>query len=320
RDMLDEPLHLNLTRAPTEMRLLSDGTFGSLSFRLDGGGGEVIRAEWGSSAFMPYFFDGVWEVPSTFHPERAHDAQLDGDIAAEDLQGSLFLEAVSYSRALPPGQERIGTGAAATAFTYGLLPAVPVSFEVAPQARHLVFWNDAPSSPPAWVAVYGPDDRKLASVPVPAGTRTSLAVDVPGTYVVALLAGNATMGADAAPGTFGLAPVKAKPADLPERPAGRGGEYGQDNASAPAGVVYAAEPVYVEDQSVLPMPSIACFPGESVRIVQGGETLAAWGPAWEPGPLPAGVLIGAGDVTVWHDGFGDSGCARLAARLWTYQR
>lgn len=323
-------LDVNLTRTPTGMRLWTDGSFNWLELALGGPAGEVFRATSGPTASFGDFGTALREVEGLFHASRARNERLVGKLDVEDLQGALILESFSYSRAIPPGQDLQGQRPGRPPFEYGLLPSVPVAFEVAPSAQRLYFaaladarevgpFGGGPDSIAAWVSVFGPDDRKLASVPVRAGTYTTLAVNQPGTYVAVLLQGNATLGADAAPKNLGLLPLGVEVQEGPQRPAGSSGNYGQDSEEL-AAVPFDVRPTRIDDPFTSPIPSLACSMQESLRILQDGEVVAAFGPMWDSRDVPAGALLGNGPVTLWHDGFGGSGCMRNGVALHSYRR
>ena len=331
RDTIHDAVRLDLTHPPTGLVLYADGDFGDLHLELSSPAGEVFRSDWGGAKFDPPFYEQLEPVPGTFHSENVRSPSLEGRLDVEDLQGVLLLDATSYSRALPAGQELVSKGPSTVSVgyrQYGLLPPRPVAFHVSSQATHLAFWNDGalPSSSlrapdPSWVAIYDAKDRKLASVPVLPGTVTTLQVEAAGEYVAVLLSGNATLGADAAPPELGLKPLDTLTQVVPQRPAGKGGEYGQANETiAPQGVLYGIGPTEIMDALAFPQPQFVCLPEPSLRILQGGEVLAAWGPQWQPEGGPVGVLLDGSETTLWHDGFGPSDCPRLGAKLLSYVR
>ena len=330
-------LDLNLTRTPTGLRLLADGEFGWLELALSGPAGEVFRAESGPATSFAEFGDYLREVEGKFLASRARTERLQGTLDVEDLQGVLVLEAYSYSRAVPMGQDRQGQRSGRAPFEYGLLPSVPVAFDVASGASqlYLTALPDASLVGPkgfggkdkvaAWVAVFGPDDVKLASVPVYLGTYTTVQVSQPGTYVAALLQGNATLGADVAPGKLGLRPLRVDIHELPQQAAGTSGNYGQESEDPGSegslqGVTFDVRPVTIDEPLTSPIPSFACSMQESLRIIQEGEVVAAYGPQWPNASLPTGALLGNGPLTLWHDGFGGSGCMRNGVAVHTYLR
>lgn len=323
RGTVDEPLEVDLRHPPTALRLLSDGDFGRLEVVLRDEAGPVLESEWGGPFLDQPFYRSLEEVPSVFHGERAVGRNLTGKLSAEDLQGVVLLESWSYSRRLPQGQDGVHEATAPPRFSYGRLPQAPVAFHVASGAKTLVAWTEEPAKPKqeaSWVLVFDAQDRKLASLPVLPGTYTAVDVRGGGEYVAVLLGGNATLGSDASPKTVGFRPLDVRTATLPEHPAGKDGEYGQDEETvAGEGILFDVRPAIADDRIFLPAP-IDCPPSPSVRVLQDGETLGAWGPAWRAAPTPVGALLGDGDTTVWHDGFGPSACSRWAAEAFAYVR
>jgi hypothetical protein len=323
RGTVEEPLAVGLRRPPTLMRLLSDGSYGHLEVVLRDEAGPVLESEWGGPFLDQPFFRSLEEVPSTFHGDRAVGRNLTGKLSAEDLQGVVLLESWSYSRALPHGQDRVHALDAPPRFSYGRLPQAPVAFHVAADAKTLVAWSEGPAKPKqgtAWVLVFDAEDRKVASLPVEPGTYTAMDVRGGGEYVAVLLGGNATLGADASPATLGLRPLDVRGKTFPKDPAGKDGEYAQEEGTAAAeGVLFDVRPARADDRLFLPSP-IDCPPGPSLRVLQHGETLGAWGPSWDPARTPVGVLLGDGEASLWHDGFGPSACSRWAAETVAYVR
>jgi len=232
----------------------------------------------------------------------------------------------------PAGQDLVEASVEPPRFTYGRLPAVPVQFDVAPEARQVVFLAagtqaQAPAKAlagydgDAWVALFGPGDERVATVDVPPGHSAIVHVEHPGRYVAALLAGNASVGADAAPSDFALTPARVSATDLPAASASPDG-YGQSNATftpdAGTGVLFDARPVVVFTVSTL--PSLACG-DEALRLLEGETPLAAWHWQWGAPVVPAGALLHGGPATAWSDSTGNpSGCPHEAIRFLAYHR
>lgn len=323
RGAVEQPLAVNLRHPPTALRLLSDGSYGRLEVLLRDEAGPVLESEWGGPFLEQPFYRGLEEVPSVFHGERAVGRNLTGQLSAEDLQGVVLLESWSYSRALPHGQDRVHEVDAAPRFSYGRLPQAPVAFHVSPRATTLVAWTEEPAKPKqeaSWVLVFDAEDRKVASLPILPGTYTAVDVRGGGAYVAILLGRNATLGADASPATLGFRPLDLRTGTLPEDPAGKDGEYGQDEETvAGEGILFDVRPAIADDRIFLPTP-VDCPPSPSVRVLQGDGSLGAWGPAWRASSTPVGALLGDGEAAVWHDGFGPSACSRWAAETVAYLR
>lgn len=319
-----QELHVALARTPVSLRLLADGGFSSLHLYLEGIDGDVVLEAEAYGDPLPLLGCSLCEVPSTFHGAAARDGQLIGTLETRDLQGTIVLEAVSFSRAEPPGQAAVGTQPRPPHFTYGRLPGQPVAFEVAAGAHRLAFWQDVKQGWMGWVVVFDGQDRKVATVPVTINDISTLQVTGPGTFVAVVVAGNnVTMGADAAPQDHALAPLRTHFKDIPAEPPGKEGAYGQANMTVARDRLFDIRPVDVEAPY---QPVIACYGDGKVRVQQGGETIGAWGsgdgdsPWFGPFP-PVGVLLADGPVTVWSDGSGGgSGCSHEGAQLLSYER
>jgi hypothetical protein len=303
-------VEVSLQRAPAAMRLLADGSHHEMSVRVQGAAGTVLEADHaGQSLYLPPPFDdgGLREVPSRFHRENARDRALTASLLLYGLDGSLVLEALSYSRAEP---ERLPAFAAAEpAYVYGELPRQPVAFEVADSARWLVV---DPGAGHAGVVLFDAQGRRLGLVEAKAAP---VAVQVPARpgLIAYLALGNATLGADAAPESFGLHPVEVRETFAPATAAGTPGTYGQ--AEAPVrvrGTLFEAVPETRPSRDFIPL---SCGPvAAAIALRQGNETVAAWG-FGGPGPLPAGLFLRDGPATLLHDGHGDSGCGRAGLLL-----
>jgi len=318
------PIDVDLGRAPTSLALLAEGGFNSLRITLRSGNETVLHADLAGGPAVP-FFDGLTDVQATSAPEKARDGHLDGTLVVDGLQGAIVLEAGVLSLAAPAGQDRVSPAAWPPPFTYGKLPAVPVAFQVASAATE-VRLASAATDGDAWVALFGPGDERLATVQV--APHQPVAVELPGagTYVAAVLEGNLTLGADAAPADFSLVPLSVSTIDLPESTASPDG-YGQSNATltpdAATGVVFDARPAQADMVGAVPAFGLACG-DESLRLLRGGpdgEAVAAWGPGWADPTLRAGALLANGPMTVWSDSTGNpSGCPHEVVRFVAYHR
>jgi hypothetical protein len=302
-------LVVDLLRPPALLRLFVDDGHNDLDVLLGSAKGPVLAAASRGLTRFPGTSPWMHEVPASFHAENAQ-AHLEGMLRASDLKGTVLLESVSFSLAMPPGQERVGTQGAPAPFSYGLLPSAPVEFE-APDG-HLVFSGEG------WAAVFDAQDRRLANVPIKPGSFATLQVSE-GKHVVALLSGNATLGATARPAQAQLTPLEVRAANHPTSPAGRGATYGQSNASLSyEGVLFDAVPVWIRDPFDLPNFPLMCFPESAVILRQGNETVAAWGRGWPEDP--SGHMLQDGELEAIFDGYGRDNCSRLGVRLVSYVR
>ncbi|HEX2065339.1 MAG TPA: hypothetical protein VHI93_00865, partial [Candidatus Thermoplasmatota archaeon] len=320
----ERSLDLRLLRAPTSLRLLAAGDYASLEVELHSPLGPILSAKAvGFATLSGIGPAGLAEVESEFHGENVRDGHLAGHVRAQDLEGVVLLEAASFSRAEPPALDAAPTRASPR-FSYGHLPDVPARFQTGPRASQILLRGDpTPDGNRTWVGLFDGHGRRLGALPVEAGATLAVPVAASTTYVVALLRGNATLGADAAPSDFELHPLRVRAQTLPAEGAGRGGEYGQGAADADGGGVFAVEPVLVSTgPGTFPLgePFLnGCLEG-TVRVAQGNETLGHWdGRALQrfarPDPGHAALRVRDGPLRVQDDGFGTAGCPRLAVQL-----
>jgi hypothetical protein len=347
---LDASLNVTLLRAPAALRVVERAaSYQDLTVSVTGRDGVVHSVD--TTGNQPPFpaYDGV--VPGETYPENIRDGALAATVHASQFEGTLLLEAESFSRAA------VDDGGAHASrdvprFTYGRLPDGPVSFEVRDGARQLYLWIEAngtsqtaSTSPspsqsqracdahslasscrdlrPA-VALFGPHDERVATVILPAGQTFAVPVHQAGKWVAVLLRGEATLGADAVPGDFELHPLDTAEAATPAQAAGGSdGSYGeQREALAVAGVPYHVDVVqqYPGSNTPFGLPDFGVADcGSSLAVLSGGETIAAWGytgvtaPSWDPDLYLGGALEAV---------HADSGgaCGRLAAVVTGYQR
>lgn len=352
-DPLDFEGNVSLLRAPTALRVVAAAAaFQDLEVRVFGREGTVHRVSTGSVASAPVpAYDGV--LSGTSYPENVRDGALGVEAYSSSFEGTLILEAESFSRAaIAEG------GAHATRdvprFTYGALPDQPVSFEVREGAKAVYLWvesgsgtsdgsssssSPAPSSSDctsrstsdactdarAAVALFGPHDERVATVLVPANRTIAVPVHEAGRWVAVLLRGEATLGADAVPGDFELHPLDTAEATTPSAPAGGSdGSYGEKREP----LEVAGIPFHVEAVRRYPGGTFLGFPdfgiagcgSSGAAVLRDGETVGAWGyvgieePGWDPD-----LYLGDGALEAVHSDHGNA-CDRLVLVVTGYQR
>lgn len=352
-DPADEAIDLHLLRAPSVLRVLAHGVFENLEVRLTGRAGEVLAAEEAGGPFQAGFGQfGFQEIPGEGSGENVRDGDLEAHIVASHFEGVLLLEAESFSRARAPADGGTVTDETPR-FTYGVLPDQPVSFHVRPGTEWLYLFQEGDAAseaardacrdaeagageaaedetcdgPAAHVALFGPDDERVATVRVPANATIAVAVPEAGQWVAVLLEGEATLGADRAPADFELHPLDVVAVTAPSQSAsGRDGEYGQASGPLqPSGVAFRLHAL--DASSTGPVePAFVLGPaqcGPSTLVAQqGGETIGAWGfdpTAPEDEGLQATLLLDGGELTLVHADFGPT-CARQALQVDGYVR
>jgi hypothetical protein len=323
-------LDLVLRRAPSALRLLLDGAASDLSVRMDGPDGTVLQAHVDADPLFAIGPSGLSLDPlsAMVYEENLRGAAYTVTASAASLEGVVLLEAESFSRA-----RAVPHGAAPTSeqarFTYGVLPDQPVAFDVHRDANRVLLWQEGrdctDDCTDAVVALFGPDDARVATVHVPANTTLAVPVGRPGTWVAVVLDGVVTLGADRVPADFELHPLEVLETSSPSQHAGGQNNYGQGHEEAAvAGIPFHFGTVEDFGGGFGNTPEnflglTACGP-PSLRLVQGNETLAAWGFYGLEGPgLDVHALVGDGGLSVVHDDFGP-GCPRLALRVMGYQR
>lgn len=314
------PLNVTLLRAPTALRLLATGPYSDLSVQLRGASGLVVDYNGGQRQGLNTFGGGVVEqLPAQLHPEAAADGHLVGSISFTQLQGAIVLEATSYSRLLPRAPATAAVLETSPAgFSYGSLPEQPVRFQLGAQNHRVLVANNL--TEPAWASLFTVGGDHLGTIEVPGHSQVALPL-TPGPYIVALLSGNLTLGADSAPGDFDLHPLTVTRTLQPATPAGRNGEYGQSREAADkGGVVFDIRPassVPMQGSGPVPLPAFSpCRSEGMVRVVGiGNETLAYWDFASQVGR--AAPLLD-GPATIETDGFGADGCERSVAEVLSF--
>lgn len=352
----EENLDLELLRAPASLRLLHRGNHEDLAVVVAGEGGLVLQAESPGTVPTPPQLGtfGFEQIASQSFGENVRGGRLSAQVSASDFEGVLLLEAWSFSRARPLPSTAEPT-ADVPRFTYGVLPDQPVSFQVragttmlyllheGQETKGICDEQDSGGSAPAsdedatpcadagLVALFDPDDRRVATVRVPFNQTVGLPIDREGEWVAVLLDGEATLGSDRVPADFELHPLEIRSAQVPVDAAGpRSGEYGQATASVDGqGVVFRLTGHY-ELPTFAQVPVITgpgCGPSTLVAR-QGNETIGAWG--FDPdfstgsledplGPLDPNELLDGSPLTLLADGFGRD-CERMALIVEGYAR
>lgn len=355
-DGLAETLNVTLLRAPAALRIVEHAAaFQDLQVRVTGREGTVHEVDVGGSPatppVSPFFADPESVLPGETYPENIRDGELTVDLRSSSFEGTLVLEADSFSRAAADAGAAHPTRDVPR-FTYGLLPDHPVAFEVREGSRQVYLWVEAsgssssssssPSSSSATacnarsapdackdeslpaVALFGPHDERVATVVIPAGQTVAVPVHEAGKWVAALLRGQATLGADAVPGDFELHPLDTKEATTPDAPAGgNDGSYGE--ATVPLrteGVPFHMEATvqYPTDGGPIGNFGLGDCDSSTVAARRDGETIAAWGyagfaqPTWDPD-----LYLGNGTLEALHSDYGGA-CGRLVIVVTGYTR
>jgi hypothetical protein len=326
---VERGLDLHLLRAPTSVRLLVDGDYRSLDVELRSALGPVVSAH--AEGFSP--LGGVTprslsEVESAFSPENVRDGHLTGRISAQDLHGSVVLEASSFSRAEPPALPA-APAAAAARFSYGALPDGPVRFQTGPRATELLLHGNAfPGGDRTWVTLFDDHGHRIGTLSLKTGATLAVPVAASTGYIAVRLLGNATLGANGAPGDFELHPMAVRQQTFPAEGAGSNGDYGQGEAGADGVGVYSIEPVTAPPaQGTVPFDQgfQQCAADTQVRVTQGNETLGFWGNGFQADRAPAAqdreasLRLRDGPLRVLDDGFGIAGCPHLAVLLKSFE-
>lgn len=352
----DENLDLGLLRAPSALRLLVQGSYQDLAVAVVGEDGVVLRAEQSGGPLQPSFGPSprLVELPSEAFSENVRDGRLSAQVSAADFRGVLLLEADSFSRARPAPVDVASTDDEPT-FTYGVLPDQPVSFHVRAGTLwlYLLYEGDASGAAAcreaaedagadpdescgdaALVALFGPDDGRVATVRVPFNQTVAVPVPADGEWVAVLLDGEATLGADRVPSDFELHPLEVRSVRVPADSASNTtGAYGQAVADVTGqGAVYRLRGQW-QFPGVFQAPigtSPSCGPS-SIVAAQAGETIGFWGfgtefdepsqgGSVEPADsLDPDSLLDGRPLTVVHDDFGPD-CERLTLVLDGYVR
>jgi hypothetical protein len=359
-ETIDTTLAVDLLRAPSDLVVLENSMYSSLDIVVTGRSGVVYEAsEGGSAVGAPSM---VFQVVQTGEKklENVRDGHLVARVQATDFEGTLLLEARSYSRAaVAKGGAYEADAGLVPRFTYGVLPDQPVAFEVRAGATVLYLWQEdsqdadreettcsevgqdnVPSQDcePAYahVALFGPADQRVATVAVP--REGTLAIPVgeagPGSWVAVLLDGQATLGADRVPGDFELHPIDVVEAVSPASAAGENGtEYAQGRRPLDvSGIAFRLQETQMQDSATGDLPidgTLGLFGSceeAAVSVLLDGETIGAWG--YDLGRYSSGTPVLAIDPsTLLGDGdlevaFSDFGpnCPRLGVLVQGYER
>jgi hypothetical protein len=313
----ERTLSLRLLRAPTAIRILVDGDYASLDVELRSPLGPVVEAHDSSVSPAAFGRGGLTEASSDFQAQNARDGSLTGRVQAQDLRGAVVLEAVSFSRAEPLAAAASPTTEPAR-FVYGVLPDSPVRFQTGPRASQILLRGNPTGAGGnrTWVALFDDHGHRLGTLSLQAGATLAVPVAASTGYIAVRLRGNATLGANAAPGDFELHPMQVRQQTLPAQGAGSNGEYGQGSADADGAGVFAIEPALVASAGSLPFmpPPQGCGSGAQVRVAQGNETLGFWEASGRDLPASdAALRLRDAPLRVLDDGFGVAGCPRPAA-------
>lgn len=331
---------ITLQRAPSSLRLLVRGDYQDLAVTVVGRVGTVLDSTSSGTPLGTPGLGAFGEVSSETHSENIRDGELNATVTASSFQGVLLLEATSFSRARPL-QGGAETATPRPRFSYGTLPDHPVSFTVRQGAKTLSLWTDggAPTGKPActganctvaaWVALFGPDDARVATVAVPTNGTLSVPVHQAGAWVAILLNGHALIGADQTPGDFELHEIGVHQSSVPDAAAGgTNGSYGQSRQPvAGDGVPFQLTPKEMAGGGgTLPTDPFPNFAGgcptPASTLLQDGEAIGNWGYSSLLEKLDgaeATRLLDGGALSLVHDDFGP-GCTRMGLVIDSYQR
>jgi hypothetical protein len=317
----ESPLDIKLLRAPTSLRVLVAGDFASLDVELHSSLGPVLEAHaTGFSPFTGLGRGGFADLGGEVHGENVRDGHLLGRVQAQDLRGAIVLEAASFSRAEPLAPPATPTQEAAR-FTYGTLPDVPVRFQTGPRATEILLHGEPfPGGNQTWVTLFDDHGHRLGTLSLRTGATLAVPAAASTGYVAVRQRGNATLGANGAPGDFEMHPMQVHEQVLPASGAGGNGEYGQAEADADGTGLFAVEPTLARPTQgpfgFDPAQAQQCGIGGQVRITQQDETLGAWDDeATQLERGSADLRLRDGPLKVLDDGFGGAGCPYVALRL-----
>lgn len=339
----DAQLYINLTRAPQLLRVLAAGTYSGLTVKITGAGGPLLEA---SGSAGPDLIpipggNGFQTVSQVFFSENVQDARLNVTLHADDLDGVIILEALSYSRApdiIPAGARAAPENAM---FTYGLLPDRPVRFQVHPEATELrllapMDGGDVPDATQqgipganttevaARVALYDTKDNKIAGLELAPGEAIAVPVSGGGDYVAVALDGAVILGADRAPADFELHPLVVQEQYEPSQPPSQRDEYAQSKTQVDAaGTPFRITPADIVNDAFIgvSLPDVGlllgCRPEGTMRVAQGNETLGFGGDAHSQ---DASVRLRNAPFTLVTDGFGPGCGTHKGAFIESYVR
>lgn len=346
---VDETVEVELLRAPVEIIAIGDATFDSLDIVVRGDAGIVYQASLGANPLGAVIGPYAGRMPGEDVPENMHGRSLSARVQSNSFEGVVVLEARSFSRAALAEGDALLTDDVPR-FTYGVLPDQPVGFEVRAGTTVLYLWQEDPEgrsdceqeatdadgtacgAGEAHVALFGPQDERIATVAVPANRTLAIPVREPGAWVAVLLDGEATLGADRVPSDFELHPLAATETTLPAAAAGGDDEYGQDRRDLDApGVPFRIVPTVIAATAAGVLPTSPGFgliwacTYSAVSVLLDDETIAAWGyeigrsPAMETTPIDPALLLGDGELDIAYSDFGPS-CDRNGIVVHSYER
>lgn len=347
-DSIDETLPAAFQRAPSALRLLASDQYTDLEVDVSSTTGPVLVASASSEfvAAQPSYFTGASfsALEADVYPENFSDGAFEAHVRAAHLRGALVLEAEVYSRAEVAGTHQATSAEGEPEFWFAgtLLTDRPMQFEVADGTQWISLRQpadedvDAQSPEPdaqpvpvpalAHVALFDRDDVRIATVELPYNVTLRVPAGEPGTYVVALLAGNARLGLDRAPADIQTYPMDTGSVIVPDRPAGTTMRYGQANASIPTiGVPYKLVAAVTTSGNTQPFGTgfIGCGDSSIVRLEQDGEGLFVNGqlmPGLTSDALAGSLRLQPGAMQVRWDGFGEQGCPRPAIEVFGFVR
>lgn len=352
-----DDVNILLLRAPFEVDVIGRGRTSGLHVTLSSDIGPVFDARHefsgGGLRLQP---EPLSSMAGNFYGQNVRNGTLAAQLRADSFNGVLLLSATSFSRAQPP--QPMGARIQAEALAYNWtskLDAVPDKIQLHPEATLLGF---SMADPPATasllprrlaaqlsanlrvsdgetepefagvVVVWDPDDRKVATLPVPVHGFVVMPVSRGGDYVVWSAVGAIKAWSDRAPADFQMNPLSTQELVVGMTPAsfglgpGLGASY--DDATEPVsgpGPVYSvvSEPA---PMSTTPTGLLGCQPRPLARLVQNNETLGAWGGEdnVDSDDLDATLRLAEGPLLFKHDGFGDDSCGGTMLRLMSYVR
>lgn len=341
----DETIDLELRRTPVEIIAIARASYESLDIVVEGDSGIVYQ---GAAGPEPLFTGYNAELPGDDIPQNMQGRFLSAHVQATGFEGVIVLEVRGYSRAAPVDGHAYPTDDVPR-FTYGVLPDQPVAFEVRADTNVVYLWQEGLDdrsdceqaatadgqecrAGDAHVALFGPDDERIATVAVPANRTLAIPVRAPGAWVAVLLDGAVTLGADRVPSNFELHPLAASETTLPAQAAGGDNQYGQDRRDLDVpGVPFRIVPTVIAATAAGILPTSPSFgligacTYSAVSILLDNETIAAWGyeiarsPAMETMPIPPTMMLGDGQLEIAYSDFGRS-CDRNGVVVHSYQR
>ncbi len=338
---LEATIDITLNRTPAKLILYATSSHRGMQVEAIGDLGPVL--EYTGTQYVdrpePFLNDNIrdwYRLETTTHHENLRGHQLQVRIDAQHFEGTLMLEAWSYSRARIAIDTLPIRDAPEPAFEYGLLPHSPVWFEAGTRTQLIHLWNMDGDGDPAWVTLYDPHDHKMGTYPIPEGNGLAIPVTEAGAYVAILHDGAARLGLDAAGPDLQMHPLQLASRTLPEETANRNDDSGTYRQSRTAvefsnGVPYTASLVIQGPRFDLYRPQdplFGCHQDTAVQLLQGGEVLASAGdditpPGGTTNSLifrDAATRIQNTPVSILADGFGMDDCGRYQITVRAYVR